>query len=71
MLTLAFADAAAGYIGYTYGKRKIIFFNEEKSWAGFWTFYIVTLFLYLKYFGFTFPYLGFLVALVPALVELF
>lgn len=71
IVTLAFADAIAGYMGYTYSKQKIVFLQEPKSWIGFFSFYMITLFLYFGYFGYTFFYLGFLIALVPALTELF
>lgn len=71
VLTLALADAAAGYVGHYYSKQKILFFKEEKSWLGFSSFFIVTALLYLRYFSFTFPQMTLLVAFVPALAELF
>jgi uncharacterized protein (TIGR00297 family) len=71
IITLVFADAGAAYYGTKYGIKKIVFLHEKKSWIGFISFLIITVLLYAKYFGLTFMNLAILVALVPALTELF
>ncbi len=71
MLTLGFADAIAGYMGFTFSKKQIKFLQETKSWIGFFSFYITCLFVYFYLFGFTHFYVGFIVAFIPALSELF
>ena len=74
VLTLAICDAAAGLTGEFYGKTKIPFLFEIKSWAGFFAFYVSCFFLSLFYFR-LFSGTGILyciiIALLPALTELF
>jgi uncharacterized protein (TIGR00297 family) len=69
VLTLGISDALAGYLGHRYAKRKVLFLAEYKSWLGFGVFYASTLLIGYFFLGAT-PTL-FLLALVPALVELF
>lgn len=69
ILTLAISDALAGIIGLHWAKQKIIFLYEAKSWLGFGVFYISTLII--GYFFVGFQSSLFILALVPALSELF
>lgn len=74
VLTLAICDALAGITGERYGRKKIKFLFEEKSWAGFAAFFISCFLLAAFYFE-RFTLQGLLwcsiAALVPALTELF
>jgi uncharacterized protein (TIGR00297 family) len=73
-LTLGICDAVAGITGEYFGKQKIIFLFEQKSWAGFAAFYASCFLLSAIYFQ-QFSLNGFvlcsLLALAPALTELF
>jgi uncharacterized protein (TIGR00297 family) len=71
VLTLALADAAAGLVGFYWSKKKIVFLQEPKSWLGGYTFFVVSFLVYGFYFECTHLYLGILVALIPAIAELF
>jgi uncharacterized protein (TIGR00297 family) len=72
-LILGICDAMAGICGTYFGKQKIIFLAETKSWAGFIAFYITALIVSLFYFDFSPQHilLCMLLALLPALTELF
>jgi uncharacterized protein (TIGR00297 family) len=74
VLILGISDAAAGIIGEYFGKKKIIFLSENKSWAGFAAFYFTAFFVSLFYFK-LFSVNGILLcgilALLPAVTELF
>jgi uncharacterized protein (TIGR00297 family) len=69
IVTLGISDALAGWAGQKLNFRKIIFLYEEKSWPGFFVFYISTVLISATFIGFL-PSI-FLLALVPALSELF
>ncbi len=69
IITLGISDAMAGISGEYFAKKKHLFLFEQKSWLGFTTFYISTLGIGYFFVGFT-PVL-FIIALVPALSELF
>jgi len=69
IITLGISDALAGISGEYFAKKKHLFLYEQKSWLGFTTFYISTLGIGYFFVGFT-PVL-FIIALVPALSELF
>lgn len=71
VLTLAISDAAAGIVGYYYGRRTIIFLAEPKTMLGFFTFWVVTTGLYALVFPYTHYSTYCIIGLVPALVELF
>lgn len=74
VLTLGISDAASGLTGERYGRKKIFFLFEEKSWAGFAAFFSSCFLLALLYFN-KFSPEGILwcsiAALLPALTELF
>jgi len=74
VLILGISDALAGITGEYFGKRKTIFLAEEKSWAGFIAFYISAFIISLLYFN-DFSFYGILLctmlALLPAVTELF
>jgi uncharacterized protein (TIGR00297 family) len=72
-LILAFADAAAGIAGEAYGKQKIHFLFEKKTWEGFVVFLSVAFFTASLHYGFSIQNLlwCFVLAAVPALTELF
>jgi uncharacterized protein (TIGR00297 family) len=74
VLTLGICDAAAGLAGERWGKQKIVFLSESKSWTGFAAFFISLFLLTLFYFK-LYSAEGLLVcaivALLPALTELF
>jgi uncharacterized protein (TIGR00297 family) len=75
-LILGISDAIAGIYGEYFGKQKIIFLAEKKSWAGFTAFYISAFILSLCYFSnsiFSFNKIMFcaILALLPAITELF
>jgi uncharacterized protein (TIGR00297 family) len=69
VLTLGISDALAGYFGQRYAKQKIIFLAEPKSWLGFSVFFSTTLLIGAYFMGFRLELI--LLALVPALLELF
>jgi uncharacterized protein (TIGR00297 family) len=74
MLTLGISDAAAGLAGERWGRNKIRFLHEEKSWAGFTAFFISQVILCGCMYGFmiwNLLLLGVLLATLPALTELF
>ncbi len=76
VLILGISDAIAGVYGEYFGKQKIIFLAEKKSWAGFTAFYISAFILSLCYFSnsiFSLNKILFcaILALLPALTELF
>jgi len=74
VLILGISDALAGIAGQYIGKRKILFLAEEKSWAGFAAFYISAFIISLFYFNDFSAYgilLCILLALLPAVTELF
>ncbi len=74
VLILGISDALAGISGEYFGKQKIIFLAENKSWVGFVTFYLSALAVSLFYFN-NFSLQGILLcialALLPAITELF
>jgi len=72
-LILAISDAVAGLVGEFYGRQKIIFLFEKKSWAGFTAFYLSALLISLCYYSFSPRYilLSIILALLPAITELF
>ena len=73
-LTLGISDAVAGLTGLYFGKPKITFLFEAKSWVGFVAFYLSCFFLsllYFKLFSITGIFICALLALLPALTELF
>lgn len=74
VLILGISDALAGITGEYFGKQKIVFLSENKSWAGFIAFYISALVISFFYFN-NFSLQGilfcFVIALLPALTELF
>lgn len=65
----AICDPLAGWAGMKWGAPGRIFLFEKKSWPGFFGFYLSCLFVSFFYIGLT-PQL-FLLALLPALTELF
>ncbi len=73
-LILAISDALAGIVGEYFGKQKIVFLFETKSWLGFAVFYFSTLIVSLIFIN-TYTTDSFLfcsvLALVPAFTELF
>lgn len=69
IITLGISDALAGISGEYFAKKKHLFLYEAKSWLGFAAFYFSTLAIGYFFIGFT-PLL-FILALVPALSELF
>jgi uncharacterized protein (TIGR00297 family) len=73
-LTLAICDAFAGITGEYFGKKKICFLFEQKSWIGFVAFYLSCFVVAVIFFS-KFSPAGLLccgmIALVPALTELF
>lgn len=69
MSTLGISDAAAGMVGEHLARKKHLFLYEQKSWLGFFTFYVSTFLIGYLFIGWT-PVL-FILALVPALSELF
>lgn len=69
VLTLAISDALAGVTGVHWAKQKIVFLHETKSWLGFGVFYFTTLFIGYFFIGFEAALI--ILALVPALSELF
>ena len=76
VLILGISDAIAGIYGEYFGKQKIIFLAEKKSWAGFTAFYISAFVFSLCYFSnsiFSVNKILFcaILALLPALTELF
>jgi uncharacterized protein (TIGR00297 family) len=74
VLILAISDALAGIFGEYFGRKKIIFLFENKSWVGFSAFYISAFALSLFYLN-NYSFHGFLlctvIALLPAITELF
>ena len=73
-LTLGVCDAAAGIAGEYFGKQKITFLFENKSWAGFTAFYISCFLLsviFFQQFSFNGLLLWGILSLIPALTELF
>ena len=74
VLILGISDALAGICGEYFGRQKIVFLFENKSWAGFIAFYISALAVSLFYFN-DFTLHGFLfcvvLVLLPAITELF
>jgi uncharacterized protein (TIGR00297 family) len=74
VLILGISDALAGIAGEHFGKRKTVFLFEEKSWAGFITFFISAFLISLFYFNDLSSHgilLCTLLALLPAVTELF
>ncbi len=74
-LILGICDAAAGLTGEYFGKQKITFLFESKSWAGFAAFYLSALLISFCWYGFNLSanklLLCTLLALLPAITELF
>ncbi len=74
VLILGISDALAGICGEYFGKQKIIFLAENKSWVGFIAFYLSAFTVSLFYFN-NFSLQGILLsmalALLPAITELF
>ena len=74
VLILGISDALAGIWGEYFGKQKIVFLAETKSWAGFSAFYFSALAISLFYFN-NFSPNGFLLcillAILPSITELF
>jgi uncharacterized protein (TIGR00297 family) len=74
VLILGICDALAGITGEYFGRQKIAFLFENKSWAGFWAFYISSFTITFFYFHDFSPggiLLSCLLALLPAITELF
>jgi len=69
IVTLGISDALAGLSGQKLDVKKHTFLYEDKSWSGFFVFYISTISISIIFIGFT-PAILFL-ALIPALSELF
>ncbi len=69
IITLGVSDALAGLAGEHFARTKHIFLYEQKSWLGFAVFYFSTILIGYLFLGFT-PIM-FIIALVPALSELF
>lgn len=69
IVTLGISDALAGLSGQKLDVKKHAFLYEDKSWSGFFVFYISTISISIIFIGFT-PAILFL-ALIPALSELF
>ena len=72
-LILATSDAIASIAGEYFGKQKINFLFESKSWAGFTAFYISAVIISLWWYNFSLHHilLCMLLALLPAATELF
>ena len=74
-LILGICDAAAGLAGEYFGKQKITFLFENKSWAGFAAFYLSALLVSFCWYSFNLSanklLLCALLALLPAITELF
>ncbi len=73
-LTLGICDALAGITGEYFGKKKITFLFEQKSWIGFAAFYLscfVLSLIYFRQFSFNGIWLCAILSLIPALTELF
>lgn len=74
VLILGISDALAGITGEKFGKQKIVFLSETKSWAGFAAFFISAFIISLFYFN-NFSMHGILLclalAILPAITELF
>jgi len=71
--TLAVSDALASIIGEYFGKQKIVFLFEEKTWFGAFVFYITTLILAAYFFheqNFSIIFYA-LAAIIPTCSELF
>jgi len=69
IVTLGISDALAGWAGQKLNVKKHTFLYEDKSWSGFFVFYISTVFISLVFIGITPAIL--ILALIPALSELF
>jgi len=73
-LCLGICDALAGITGVYFSKRQIIFLYEQKSWVGFIAFFLSCFVLSIIYFN-QFSLIGLmfcsLIAIIPALTELF
>jgi len=69
IITLGISDALAGITGEYFAKKKHLFLYEQKSWLGFTAFYISNVAIGYFFIGLN-PML-FILALVPALSELF
>lgn len=74
-LILGICDAAAGLAGEYFGKQKITFLFEHKSWAGFAAFFLSALLITFCWYNFNLSanklLLCILLALLPAITELF
>jgi uncharacterized protein (TIGR00297 family) len=74
VLVLGISDAAAGWAGSNFAKKYQLFWKEEKSWLGFYTFWVTTFVLAVFYYR-LFSLEGLMLAagfaIVPALTELF
>ncbi|GAB2824813.1 DUF92 domain-containing protein [Ferruginibacter profundus] len=74
VLILGISDALAGICGEYLGKQKIAFLFEQKSWIGFFAFYISAFIISIIYFN-DFSFSGVLLcialSLLPAITELF
>jgi uncharacterized protein (TIGR00297 family) len=71
---LGICDALAGIIGTYFGKKKIMFLYEQKSWTGFFTFFLAALLVTAIFFhdlSMNGIVLCLLLSLLPALTELF
>ncbi len=74
VLLLGISDALAGICGEYFGKHKIAFLFEKKSWVGLLAFYLSSFMIsvfYFKAFSFNGFLVGMLLALLPAITELF
>jgi uncharacterized protein (TIGR00297 family) len=69
IITLGVCDPLAGFIGLRYGKQKIVFLSEPKSWIGCIAFFISSLCIGYYFVGWSSSVL--LLAIIPALTELF
>lgn len=68
-VVLALCDPVAGIAGNHFGRKRHLFLFEEKTWAGFWGFYVSCLAVSAAFTGW---YVGiFLLALIPAMAELY
>lgn len=68
-VVLAFCDPAAGIAGMYFGRKRLVFLYEEKTWAGFLGFYVSCLIVSVAFTGW---YYGVLIlALIPAMAELY
>lgn len=74
-LILGICDAATGLAGEYFGKQKITFLFEHKSWAGFAAFFLSALLITFCWYNFNLSanklLLCILLALLPAITELF